>query len=144
MCRNNNKTNLKPIELIQKKAIRIINNVGYTHPTNELFHRLGTLKFKNIVELYTAQIVYKARYNLLPGNLQILYRNRDGRYEYRNPLNFQQPRTRTEWKRLCVSAIGVKLWNDLPDELKKCNNIYQFKKMFKKRVIDNYGLSDDD
>ena len=62
------KTNLKPIELIQKKAIRIINNVGYTHPTHKLFHKLGILKFKNIVEsmLGWVSIIMAEKGNFLP------------------------------------------------------------------------------
>lgn len=115
---------------MQKKAIRTVHNVGYTHHTNKLFFKSSTLKLLDIVELKTAQIAYKARNNLLPGNLQKLFKEREGRYEYRHKLNFQQPKARTTLKSMCISVKGVKLWNGLPDEIKKSNNNYHFKKMF--------------
>lgn len=136
---NTYKTNLNPLSIMQKKAIRIVHNMGYTHHTNKLFLKSKTLKLLDIVELKTTQIVYKARNNLLPGNLQKLFKEREGRYEYRHALNFQQPKARTTLKGMCISVQGVKLWNGLPDEIKISKNIYYFKKMFIKSKLEEYG-----
>ncbi len=136
---NTYKSNLNPLIVMQKKAIRTVHNVRYTHHTNKLFFKSSTLKLLDIVELKTAQIAYKARNNLLPGNLQKLFKEREGRYEYRHKLNFQQPKARTTLKSMCISVKGVKLWNGLPDEIKKSNNNYHFKKMFKKAKLEGYG-----
>lgn len=51
-----------------------------------LFLKSNTLKLLDTVELKTAQIVYKARNNLLPGNLQKLFKEREGRYDYGHAL----------------------------------------------------------
>ena len=80
---------------MQKKAIRLINNVGYHDHTNELFLKSLTLKFFDLVNFRTAQIIYKARHKLLPGNIQKRFRERDGRYELRGVLNFKQLRAGT-------------------------------------------------
>ena len=39
---------------------------------------------------------------------------------------------------MCVSVVGVKKWNNLPNALKGCKNIFMFKKMYKESVIRKY------
>ncbi len=63
---NTYKTTLQPICTIQKRAIRTINNTGYRDHTNPLFIKSHMLKFMDLVKFKTAQIMYKARNNLLP------------------------------------------------------------------------------
>lgn len=52
---------------IQRRAIRIINKADQT---NSLFIKTGTLKFIDLVKFQTTLIMYKARNNLLPKNIQ--------------------------------------------------------------------------
>jgi len=67
-----------------KKAIRIVCNVGYYVHTNDLFFlTLQTLKFKHIVDLKTTQIMYKAKNQVLPSNIQKWFKERDSRYNLR-------------------------------------------------------------
>ncbi len=84
---NTFKTNLQPIYIMQKQAKRIVNNVGFYHHTNKLFFKLRALKFTDLVELKTAQMIYKSRNNLLPGNTQKMFKERDGRDELRGEFN---------------------------------------------------------
>ena len=48
------------------------------------------LKFLDIVEFKTAQFIYKARNNLLPRNIQKMFKDREGRYGLRRELNLKQ------------------------------------------------------
>ncbi len=41
-------------------------------------------------------------------------------------------------KSRCLSVKGVNLWNKCDKELKVCNSLCQFKKMYKNKVINNY------
>ena len=135
---NTYKTTLDPIEKIQKKAIRIVNDAGYLDHTTPLFIKCKALKFADIVQLKTAQIVFRARHNLLPENLQTLFQNRDGRYELRRAMNFKHPRARINVKEYSVSVCGVKLWNSLPESLQQSGTESQFKRKFKKMAIEKY------
>ena len=87
---NTYRSNLQPIFIMQKKAIRLINKVGYRDHTNVLFLNTKTLKFFDMVDFKTAQIMYKARHKMLPANVQKRFRERDGRYELRGELNFKE------------------------------------------------------
>jgi len=96
---------------MQKRAIRIVNNVGYLEHTNALFLKSRTLKFSDLVEFKTAQILYKAKLNLLPGNIQNIFRVREGEYDLRRRWNFKQPIVHKTLKSMYISVCGVKQWN---------------------------------
>ena len=54
------------IELLQKKAIRLITNSSYTAHTTPLFIELGLLKIQNMFKLKLLKFYYKLSSNLLP------------------------------------------------------------------------------
>ena len=58
----------------KKKAVRIVCNVDYQHPSNVLFIELHVLKLYDLIELRTAMIMYKANTGCLPVNLQTMFR----------------------------------------------------------------------
>ena len=39
---------------------------------------------------------------------------------------------------MCLPILGVKLWNALDDDLKKCNLLVKFKKVLKSTYLDKY------
>ena len=69
------------------KKSRIINNVGYLENTNSLFLKSHSLKLSDMVQFKTAQIMFKARNQLLPGNIQKLFMDRRGGYNFGGELN---------------------------------------------------------
>ncbi len=132
------KTNLNSIYRLQKKAIRIVKRADYYEPTNKLFINLHVLKFVDLVDLYTLQLMYKVYNNLLPNCIQRLFKIRESQYNLRGLYMFKKVRARTNAKSRCLSVKGVNLWNKCDKELKVCNSLCQFKKMYKNKVINNY------
>lgn len=61
---------------MQKGAVRIIHNVGYKVDT--LFVKPKIIKKKFMIESLTAQILHKARNNLLPSPLVKMVHEREG------------------------------------------------------------------
>ncbi len=51
---------------------------------------------------------------------------------------FKKVRARTNAKSRCLSVKGVNLWNKCDKELKLCNSLCQFKKIYTNKVINNY------
>ncbi len=135
---NTYKTNLQSISILQKRAIRIINNVGYLEQTNLLFLQSIILKFIDLVKFKTAQVMFKARNKLLPGNFQKIFFERQGGYNLREELNFKKINIRTTLKSTCISVCGVRLWNGLEQVLKHCINIKQFKMLYKNTLLKGY------
>ena len=54
------------IELLQKRAIRLITNSSYTAHTTPLFIELGLLKVQDMFKLKLLKFYYKLSSNLLP------------------------------------------------------------------------------
>ena len=57
---------LKDIEILQKKAIRLVAGAPYRAHTDPLFQSLRILKFRDLVRLERAVFVHKFRHNKLP------------------------------------------------------------------------------
>ena len=104
---------------MQKKAIRIVNNAGYHDHTNDLFLNTKTLKFFDLVDFITAQMIYKARHKMLPANIQKRFRERDGRYELRGELNLKEIGATSTRESMLISVNGVKMWNSFSETIKQ-------------------------
>ena len=72
--------------------------------TSFLFSELRILKVPDIVEIRTAVILYNANNNLLPVNIQKLYKSV---YVTRQSPTFKQNYAHTNLKRMCISVKGV-------------------------------------
>jgi len=139
---NNYKSNINDLFLLQKKIIRIICNVSYTHHTQELFLELKVLKLFDLIDLNTSIIIYKAVKNILPTNLKhILQIHFSNNSRQKDKINLQHLYARTTQRSMCLSVCGVKLWNSLSVQIKKSTHIHEFKYKFKERVFNNYSNS---
>ena len=104
---NTYKTIIKPIVILQKRAIRIINKTDYYHPTNKLFMNSNLLKFNDLVEFKIAKIMYKIINNKFPDCVQNLFQMKSTPYELRGTLMFSKPQIRTNVKQRCLSVQGL-------------------------------------
>jgi hypothetical protein len=133
------KTNLECIYLLQKKAVRIVCNVGYREHTNELFCDLHVLKLTDLVKVKSSMIIYNANKRLLPNNLQALFKiSSDSNHDTRQSNNIRQVFARTTLKSQCISIHGIKLWNSLDNNIKCAKNIHKFQQMYKKKIFKLY------
>lgn len=137
---NTYKTNIYPISILQKRAIRIIHKAPYREPTNPLFIKLKILKFKDLIDYKIIQIVFRAHNNQLPRNIQELFQLRENTYNFRGISMFSKPLIRTNSKLHCITTQGVILWNNSNNDLKLCKNLLQLKFLFKKRILDGYEM----
>ena len=113
--------------------------IGTTHV---LFLGSYVLKFTDLVDFKTLQIMYRVRYNLLPVNVQNKFLEKEGAYNLRGPLNFKKHTMRTNLRVMCISSHGVTLWNDLDEDLKHSRNLKQFKYRLKKAIFERYRLEE--
>lgn len=135
---NTYKTNTNSIFMLQKRAIRIVKKTNYREPTNSLFIELKALKFKELVELKTLQIMYKANNHQLPESIQGLFTERECQHDLRGTCMFKKNQVRTNAKYHCISVKGVILWNSCQEELKICGSLSKLKKLFKNKTLKLY------
>ena len=128
---NTYSSNIKMCIYCKKKAVRIVCNVDYQHPSNVLFIELHVLKLHDLIELRTAMIMYKANTGCLAVNLQTMFRMRSEKiHNTRNSSNVRQVFARTTKKANCITVHDIKLWNTIQDRIRSSHNIHTFKKRF--------------
>ena len=137
---NTYKSNIIPLILLQKRALRIIHKEDYRAHTNRLFILSRLLKIMDLVELRTLLVVHKAKNRELPEQLQKLFAPSSENEDHRRRHDFKHRFARTTLKQFCISVIGIQLWNVQKKELKSCETIFQYKKLFTLEKIKNYEL----
>ena len=124
-------THLKPLEILQKKAIRNINRAPYDSHTNQLFIRNKLLKLKDINLFYQSIHVYKSYSNFSP----LLHP-----YATRNSSNLNPTFQRTVGTQRSLSYSAPSVWNRLPAHIREAPSLAIFKRMLKTYLIDQYSV----
>lgn len=70
------------------------NNVGYHDHTYKLLSKSHILKCFDLVNFQRVKIIYKERNNLLPGNKQRMFMDREGSNKLRRKMNLKRPEKR--------------------------------------------------
>ena len=123
-------THLKPIEILQKKIIRLVTNSSYDAHTTPLFRNLNVLKLRDIYKFHAALFMYE----------KILSETPAPRHSYSTRFNSE---IRSDFHRLTVtqhslSFTAPKIWNTIPLSIRSITKLKPFKKSLKQFLIDQY------
>ena len=122
---------LKPLEALQKRAIRIINSAPFYSHTNDLFLRSQILKLADIFKLNVAIFMFKNRNNL---DFQVPH-DHYTRSSLELVSNFQ----RLSLTQKSLFFVGPKLWNTIPAFVKQSPSTNIFKSRYKRYLLGLYG-----
>jgi hypothetical protein len=129
-------TNIKRICVLQKRAVRYIENAKYNSHTGQIFSKFNILKFPDLVNLNQACFMYKYVNDKLPlsfTNFFIKLQNFD------RSLSFQLGRLKMS-NLNCFAPYAIpKLWNELPLNLKRKISLNSFKKCYTSLLIESYS-----
>jgi hypothetical protein len=137
---NNYKQRLQCLYVLQKRAIRIVGNVGYRDHSAPVFCMLSTLHIFDIVKYRSAVTMYMAYSNLLPLKIQSYFTFvlNTHNHSTRNNCNFTVKYRKTHLKSLSLSNAGVEIWNNLDPIIKQSINLKTFKINYKKNLLNMY------
>lgn len=137
------KSKLNRLVVLQKRCVRVVCNKGRLEHTNDLFLKLGILKFKEIVKCKSLILMFKAYNSFLPVCLQTFFAigNTNLCVTTRQSHKFRTRYTRTTMKSQSATIVGAKLWNSLPSKLTQIKNIHNFKKSIKQHFLNEYTTS---
>ena len=85
-------TLMKPIEILQKRALRFIANKSYRQEIESNFKQFKLLKISDLAYLRTNILMYKAFHTSLPPNLQKLYKRNISERTRQSHLNLNVER----------------------------------------------------
>ena len=121
----------QPVVILQKKIIRIISNVHFTHHTNDLFRNNNILKFQDIHFFVLCNFMFK---NL---NLAVFH-SRSSHYNTRSENMLTSSFHRLSLTQHSIYFTGPIIWNSLPDSIKSSREFNVFRSLVKKYLIDSY------
>ena len=129
------KSSNEGIDRVQRIALRSIYN-DYTSNYNDLLTKGNHLKIHEINKRKLLIEVYKCLNSINPVFLTNLFTQRPIQYNLRksNLLGLPVSNTLTYGLKSIVYR-GSMTWNNLPDQVKLCNNLDQFKNILKKQEI---------
>ena len=138
---NSNKTKIKSILLLQKKALWMCTCSHYLSNTDPLFCKLKTLKIDDIHTFQTAVFMFKFSKSLLPVMFQdtFTYNRNIHSYPTRHSSDIHLSTPRTFLAHKTIRYHGPDVWNSLPDNIKHCASLFSFKSLMKKYLVSQYN-----
>ena len=119
-------THLKPLEIDQRKCIRVISIELPRAPAKPIFSRLKESKFRDIYTLNLGIFIYT--------NLDMFLQSRPShRYVTRSGNNRFNPK----FQRLSLIQ-SPNNWNTIPESIKEASSRKAFKSHFKQHLFGNY------
>ena len=127
------------VKQIQNKLMKIILWKDRLTPTNAL-HKDNILQVKHLYSWYIALFVRDCLYK---DKIEIFHKYYDSRnlvhsHETRNRKQLIEPRYRTDIGFTTVKSKGSKIWNKLPEEIKKLNIRTTYKNKLRSKYIESY------
>ena len=86
-------TNIRRIELLQKRVIRILNKSAFDAHTSPIFKKLGLLKLNDICMLQLGQFMFHHKFSLLPERFDNMFLKNDQTHTFntRNSSKYHVP-----------------------------------------------------
>ena len=125
-------SHLNRLILLQKKIVRIITNSAYDAHTLPLFYQTKILKIKDVYKYFLGQYSFTSN---LEGNFT--YPTHD--INTRNAGNPIPQFARLNITQRSLKYCAPSLFNSLPSEIRNCNKIPKFKKMYRNYLLEGYS-----
>ena len=133
-------TTINRLLILQKRALRIVNNSHYFAHTNPFFVKHKSLKINDLYNLQLGSFMFQLVHNELPKCLTSMFTSNKLVHSYstRQASLFHIPLTRSSLAQRTTKYTGPKLWNSLDNSLRKLNNIKSFKNKLKEILLNKY------
>ena len=141
---NTYNSNLKPLEILHKRTIRIITFSRFDAHTSPLFAQLRILKMSHIIALHTACFMFHYSKGNLPKVFDSFFLTTNSRHDYNTWLaarfTFLVPSTRTNYGKFNIRYAGPRVWNEIDESLKTLG-LGSFKTSLKQNFLNMYWNS---
>ena len=125
------------LKVAKKKILRTMAYRGRRDHTHELFSEFGLLKLEDINIYCSTLFVYKSLNKLIDNNMFNIRIN--DRYNMRNTNLLDIPLMLTRQSQSSIRYHGVKEWNKLPENIRECPSLDNFKHRLKMFLLAKYN-----
>ena len=136
------KANLQRIVILQKRALRIVNNSTYDANTSPIFKELKLLKFHDIHSFQLGFFMFSLKNSTLPSKFNNLFliNSQIHNYNTRNAHSFRLPLCRTNTRQFSIYFQGPKFYNSLNSTITGSSSSASFKRKLKEFLLSTYQL----
>ena len=130
-------TALSKLQALQNKVVRYITHSSkFTDVTNK-YKTLGILRLDEMYIMEVGKFMYKYSKADLPLSFGEYYRYINHSYGTRTRLNsdFSLPQPRTELGKQSIRYAGVKIWSEIPQNIKNSDKLQVFSDKFKSHIL---------
>ena len=129
------------LHVVQKRALRAVNNSEYRSHSNPLFIKYNQLKISDLCNHNIGIFMYKYCNNLLPPSFNNMFKTNAENHDYntRNAFNFEYPNNKLNFCDKSICYQGVKTWNNIQNHVKSSKNLNSFKASYKQLIISDYN-----
>ena len=134
------KANLQRIVILQKRALRIVNNSTYDANTSPIFKELKLLKFHDIHSFQLGFFMFSLNNSTLPSKFNNLFQinSQIHNYNTRNAHLFRLPLCRTNTRQFSIYFQGPKFYNSLTSTITASPSSASFKRKLKEFLLSKY------
>ena len=123
------------VEVLQKKAIRAINNLPYNSHTHDYFRDMRLPKLGDLYSIHLMTDMYRrVGCNDVPTNAMPIAHG----YNTRNQSQYINPRLNMSSTQSAFFYQQIIKWNQVPLDIKACNNKHIFVLKLKSRILSQY------
>ncbi|WAR25156.1 hypothetical protein MAR_010860, partial [Mya arenaria] len=121
-------SNIQVLVRLQRRACRIILGEQYT-TLSEALNIINSLNIEQRVSLHKAKFMYRVSQNAVPSYIQNMFNynvRRPNHLRSSNKSDFLIPKPNIELFKGSMSYSGVKVWNNIPNEIRQSESIKSF------------------
>lgn len=124
------KEEVQRLQIQQNKAMRILLSCDIYTPITVMLQSLGWLNIEQCIRRANLVLIYKIEHNLQPSYLKFYIEKRSNFYNYdlRTKQHFNIPMVNTTSLQKTLFYDGVRLYNELPDNIKNARDLKMFTK----------------
>lgn len=138
---NTYESSLRPVIVLQKKALRRITFSKPDEPSNPLFSTLRILKLIDLIYLFNCNFMFEFHHNLLPPRFDNWFDLVSSKHNYNTRLaaktSFYLPCVRTNYGKFNMRYRGAGIWNAISEDLKH-ESFRTFKNKVKENLLQSY------
>ena len=131
---------LRTLQVIQNRAVRNIFWNEYAQDdidTEALFAMHKILNVTQLIRYESLMTIFKIKNNLLKTGILFERFSDIHNYNTRNRENFRLPTVRTSLMNNSLTSRGLSWYNSLPQDLRTCTQLRQFKYLLKDHILNN-------
>ena len=124
-------SHIQPLEVAQRKCVRIINGVHRQSNANPLFANLEILKFNDLYKIQLGIYMYKNIHNFVDSSP-------NHNYDMRHSLFYPVFQRLTLTQRQSVAYQAPLNWNSIPLSIRNSQSLKAFKSCYKRHLVSLY------